>query len=143
MSSQTTLEITEAVTDVTTSGDVISVNLTDDITTVQAYTLAIPFEVPGQITSTNVTVTPYNTITATNLTDALKQLADQNFRGTSAPSGSTVSGVSTVAEGDTWYDTDDDQLKVYRETSTGTFQWVPIIVGAAAGDSDTVDAGSY
>ena len=137
MSSQTTLEITEAVTDVTASGDVISVNLVDDVTTVQAYTLAIPFEVPGQITSSNVTVVPYNTITATNLTDALKQLADQDFRSASAPTG------STVQEGDTWYDTDDDQLKVYRETSTGTFQWVPIIVGAAAGDSDTVDAGSY
>ena len=116
MSSQTTLEITEAVTDVTASGDIISVNLVDDVTTVQAYTLAIPFEVPGQITSSNVTVVPYNTITATNLTDALKQLADQDFRSASAPTG------STVQEGDTWYDTDDDQLKVYRETSTGTFQ---------------------
>ena len=137
MSSQTTLEITEAVTDVTASGDVISVNLVDDVTTVQAYTLAITFEVPGQITSSNVTVVPYNTITATNLTDALKQLADQDFRSASAPTG------STVQEGDTWYDTDDDQLKVYRETSTGTFQWVPIIVGSAGGDSDTVDAGSY
>lgn len=137
MSSQTTLEITEAVTDVTASGDIISVNLVDDVTTVQAYTLAIPFEVPGQITSSNVTVVPYNTITATNLTDALKQLADQDFRSASAPTG------STVQEGDTWYDTDDDQLKVYRETSTGTFQWVPIIVGSAGGDSDTVDAGSY
>jgi hypothetical protein len=137
MSSQTTLEITEAVTDVSSTGDVITVSLTDDVTTVQAYTLAIPFEVPGQITSSNVTVVPYNTITATNLTDALKQLADQDFRSASAPTG------STVQEGDTWYDTDDDQLKVYRETSTGTFQWVPIIVGAAGGDSDTVDAGSY
>jgi hypothetical protein len=137
MSSQTTLEITEAVTDVSSTGDVITVSLTDDVTTVQAYTLAIPFEVPGQITSANVTVVPYNTITATNLTDALKQLADQDFRGTSTPTG------SNVQEGDTWYDTDDDQLKVYRETSSGTFQWVPIIVGAAGGDSDTVDAGSY
>ena len=137
MSSQTTLEITEAVTDVSSTGDVITVSLTDDVTTVQAYTLAVPFEVPGQITSSNVTVVPYNTITATNLTDALKQLADQDFRSASAPTG------STVQEGDTWYDTDDDQLKVYRETSTGTFQWVPIIVGAAGGDSDTVDAGSY
>ena len=137
MSSQTTLEITEAVTDVSSTGDVITVSLTDDVTTVQAYTLAIPFEVPGQITSSNVTVVPYNTITATNLTDALKQLADQDFRSASAPTG------STVQEGDTWYDTDDDQLKVYRETSSGTFQWVPIIVGAAGGDSDTVDAGSY
>ena len=137
MSSQTTLEITEAVTDVVATGDTISINITDDVTKVQAYTLAIPFEVPGQITAANVTVVPYNTITATNLTDALKQLADQDFRSATAPTG------STVQEGDTWYDTDDDQLKVYRETSTGVFQWVPIIVGAAGDDSDTIDAGAF
>ena len=135
--SHTTLEITESVTDVTATGDTISVDITDDVTTVQAYSLAIPISVPGTLNAENIITTPYNTITATDLDTALKQLADQNFRGTTAPTGSTVS------EGDTWYDTDDEQFKVYRETSTGTFQWVPIIVGAAAGDSDTIDAGSY
>ncbi len=137
MSTQTTIEITEDVTDVTTTADTTTVEITDDVTTIQAYTLAVPFEVPGQITAANVTVVPYGTITSTNLRDALKELADQDFRGASTPSGSYIS------EGDTWYDTDDDQFKVYRETSSGTFQWVPIIVGAAAGDSDTIDAGSY
>ena len=137
MSSQTTLEITEDVTDVTISGDTLEVSITDDVTTVQAYTLAVPFEVPGQITANNVTVTPYNTISSTNLQTVLQGLADQDFRGTSAPSGSTVS------EGDTWYDTDDDQLKVYRETSTGNFAFVPIMVGNISPDSDTIDAGSY
>jgi hypothetical protein len=48
-----------------------------------------------------------------------------------------------VDEGDIWYDTDDNELKVYRETSTGVFQWVPIMVGAAGSDSDTVDAGAF
>ena len=137
MSTQTTIEITEDVTDVTATADTTTVSITDDVTTIQAYTLAVPFEVPGQITAANVTVVPYGTITSTNLRDALKELADQDFRGTSTPTGSYIS------EGDTWYDTDDDQFKVYRETSSGTFQWVPIIVGAAAGDSDTIDAGSY
>ena len=137
MSTQTTLEITEDVTDVAITGDTLEVSITDDVTTVQAYTLAVPFEVPGQITANNVTVTPYNTIASTNLQTVLQGLADQNFRGTSAPSGSTVS------EGDTWYDTDDDQLKVYRETSSGNFAWVPIMVGNISPDSDTIDAGSY
>lgn len=137
MSSQTTLEITEDVTDVAITGDTLEVSITDDVTTVQAYTLAVPFEVPGQITANNVTVTPYNTIASTNLQTVLQGLADQDFRGTSAPSGSTVS------EGDTWYDTDDDQLKVYRETSSGNFAWVPIMVGNISPDSDTIDAGSY
>ena len=137
MSSQTTLEITEDVTDVAITGDTLEVSITDDVTTVQAYTLAVPFEVPGQITANNVTVTPYNTIASTNLQTVLQGLADQDFRGTSAPSG------STVQEGDTWYDTDDDRLKVYRETSSGNFAWVPIMVGNISPDSDTIDAGSY
>ena len=137
MSNQTTLEVTENVTEVTASGDTLTITLTDDVTEVQAYTLAVPFEVPGQITANNVTVTPYNTISSTNLQTVLQGLADQDFRGASAPTGSTVS------EGDTWYDTDDDQLKVYRETSSGNFAWVPIMVGNISADSDTIDAGSY
>ena len=137
MSAQTTLEVTESVTEVSATGDTLTITLTDDVTEVQAYTLAVPFEVPGQITANNVTVTPYNTIASTNLQTVLQGLADQDFRGTSAPSG------STVQEGDTWYDTDDDQLKVYRETSSGNFAWVPIMVGNISPDSDTVDAGSY
>ena len=137
MSNQTTLEVTENVTEVSASGDTLTITLTDDVTEVQAYTLAVPFEVPGQITASNVTVTPYNTIASTNLQTVLQGLADQDFRGTSAPSG------STVQEGDTWYDTDDDQLKVYRETSSGNFAWVPIMVGNISPDSDTIDAGSY
>ena len=137
MSTQTTIEVTESVTEVSVTGTSTTIDITDDINEIQAYTLAVPFEVPGQITAANVTVVPYGTITTTNLRDALKELADQDFRGTSTPTGSYIS------EGDTWYDTDDDQFKVYRETSSGTFQWVPIIVGAAAGDSDTIDPGSY
>ena len=137
MSTQTTLQITEDVTDVSVSGDNIEVSITDDVTEVQAYTLAIPINTPGQLDAANVTVTPYNTITSNTLEGALKELADQDFRGTSAPSG------ATVQEGDTWYDTDDDQLKVYRETSSGNFAWVPIMVGNISPDSDTIDAGSY
>ena len=137
MSNQTTLEVTENVTEVSASGDTLTITLTDDVTEVQAYTLAVPFEVPGQITANNVTVTPYNTISSTTLQTVLQGLADQDFRGASAPTGSTVS------EGDTWYDTDDDQLKVYRETSSGNFAWVPIMVGNISADSDTIDAGSY
>ena len=137
MSTQTTLQITEDVTDVSISGDNIEVSITDDVTEVQAFTLAIPINTPGQLDAANVTVTPYNTITATTLEVALKQLADQNFRGDSAPSG------DRVEEGDIWYDTDDDQLKVYRETSSGNFAFVPIMVGNISPDSDTIDAGSY
>lgn len=84
-----------------------------------------------------VQVTPYGTITATNLQTALEQLADQNFRSEEEPTG------PNVQEGDLWYDTNDDQLKVYRETSVGVFDWVPIIVSNESETSDNLDAGSY
>jgi len=84
-----------------------------------------------------VQVTPYGTITATNLQTALEQLADQNFRSDEEPSG------TNVEQGDLWYDTNDDQIKVYRETSVGVFDWVPIIVSNESDTSDNLDAGSY
>ena len=131
----TKVEVTESITKVdVTNNNSIGVTLEDSTTEVTVNNFAVGFQYQQ---ATNSVVTPYKTITATNVQSALEQLADQDFRGTSAPTGSTVS------EGDTWYDTDDEQFKVYRETSSGTFQWVPIIVGAAAGDSDTIDAGSY
>jgi len=133
----TTIEITESVTSITATGDQISIDLTDDVTTIQAYNLAIPTAIPGSIDASAVTVTPYNTITATFLDGALKELADQNFRSDSTPTG------NYIEEGDTWYDTDDNQLKVYRETSSGVFEWVPIMVGNISPDSDTLDGGAF
>lgn len=141
MTAQTKVAITEQVTNVSVSNTSnVAVALSEAVTTVKVNNFAVPSSYQDSV---NTVFAPYGTITATNVSDALKQLADQDFRGTTAPSGSTVAGVATVAEGDTWYDTNDDQFKVYRETSTGTFEWVPIIVGAASGDSDTIDAGSY
>ena len=66
---------------------------------------------------------------------------------TAAPGGGATTapadGSTNLEEGDFFYDTDDNQLKVYRETSSGVFEFVPIMVGAASGDSDTVDAGAF
>ena len=87
----------------------------------------------------NVVFAGHNTISANNVSDALKQLADQSFRGTTPP----ADGTANLEEGDLFYDTDDNQIKVYRETSTGVFEFVPIIVGDASGDSDTLDAGAF
>ena len=130
-----TILITEQVTDLTvTSTNNIAIDLTTDDVSVTVNNIALPINYTD---AQNVAFTPYNTITATNVEDALKQLADQDFRSTSAPTG------ATVEEGDTWYDTDDNQLKVYRETSSGVFAWVPIIVGNESPDSDTLDAGAF
>jgi hypothetical protein len=90
----------------------------------------------GGLVSTSMQVTPHGTITSTNLQGALEQLADQDFRSNSEPT-------SNVEVGDTWYKIDTAQLKIYRETSTGVFEWVPIMIGNISNDSDTVDAGGF
>ena len=74
-----------------------------------------------------------------NVKDALNYLANNFFVQTTAP----TSGTTDLAEGDLYYDTDDNQLKIYREISAGSFQFVPIMIGNASSDSDTVDAGSF
>ena len=135
MTTQTTIEITEDVTDVSVTGDTITLDITDDVTTVQAYTLAIPISVPGTLNASNIITTPYNTITATDLDTALKQLADQDFRGDDTPSG------NYIGQGDLWYESDTETLKIYREVSQNVYNWVPIVMGT--GDSDTLDGGSY
>jgi len=75
----------------------------------------------------------------TTVEGALNFLANQFYVATTAPSADTTN----LAEGDLFYDTDDNQLKIYRETSSGTFEFVPIMIGNDSADSDTVDAGSF
>ena len=83
---------------------------------------------------------PVGSLTGTdNVEDALNFLANQFYVATTAPSADTTN----LAEGDLFYDTDDNQLKIYRETSTGNFEFVPIMIGNESADSDTVDAGGF
>jgi hypothetical protein len=77
--------------------------------------------------------------TASTVEQALLQLSDQLWVQTTAP----TAGTTNLAEGDFFYDTDDNQLKIYRETSTGTFNFVPVMIGNDSADSDTIDAGSF
>ena len=137
MADTTTVVITEEVTELTVSNaNDISVTLVDDPTVLTVNNFAIPIQ---SMDSANVSFDGHNTITADNVRDAIQQLADQQFRGTTAPTADTAN----LEEGDLFYDTDDDQIKVYRETSSGVFEFVPIIVGDASGDSDTLDAGAF
>ena len=128
------IEITESVTTVEATGSTTSLSISPTVTEVNAYNLALAV---GVTPASSILSTAYGSITATNVQDALEQLADQSFRQAAAPTGATVS------EGDTWYDTDDDEFKVYREISTGVFAWAPIMIGTPPGDSDIVDAGAF
>ena len=133
----TQVTITEQVTDVTVNNtNAITIDLTTEDVSISINNFAIPVNF---MDAANVVFAGHNTVTATNVSDALKQLADQQFRGTTPP----ADGTANLEEGDLFYDTDDNQIKVYRETSTGTFEFVPIIVGDASGDSDTLDAGAF
>ncbi len=78
--------------------------------------------------------TAYNTISATNVQTALEQLADQSYRGTGEPSG------TNLGEGDLWYDTANEELKVYREISSGSFAWIALVAGGyVAGETSLMD----
>lgn len=112
--------------------------MTDTAITIQedVTTVSVSATIPEAATSASgITLTPYNTVTATNVQTALEQLADQFFRSASQPTGDTLS------EGDLWYDTDDDQLKVYRETSSNVFEFVPL--AAATDTMDNLDGGLF
>ena len=137
MSAVTQVTITESVTALTAQNtNAVTVNITTDDTTISVNNFAIPVNF---MDSANVSFPGHNSVTANNVRDAIKQLADQQFRGTTPP----ADGTANLEEGDLFYDTDDNQIKVYRETSTGVFEFVPIIVGDASGDSDTLDAGAF
>lgn len=127
----TSIEITTNTTDITVVEENIVIDIFPEIVQVEAA-LSIPV-----INASSIAVAPHGTISTTNLQTALEQLADQDFRSASTPTG------SNIEEGDTWYNTDTDQFYVYREVSGRGLDWVPIMVGNDSPDSDTLDAGAF
>ena len=125
----TAITISETNVAVTVEENVTTLNIVPTVTTVEAKGLAIASAFAGAMG-----FTPHGTITATNVQTALEQLADQDFRSTSTPTGTNVS------EGDTWYDTDDNILKVYREVSSNVFAWTNVVV---ADTNELLDAGAF
>ena len=111
----------------------ITLDITNPATQVTINTAAVPTSTAN---ASNVAFTSYGNLTATTVEEAIQQLADNAFSQATAPT-------TNLNEGDTWYNTSTEQLYVYRETSTGVFEWVPILLGAAGGDSDTLDAGAF
>ena len=85
-----------------------------------------------------VTYTQTGSLAGGNVQDALGDLADQFFRQSSTPSG------SNLAEGDLWYNTSSEELFVYREISTGVYEWHTIAsAGGSSPTSFTLDGGSF
>ena len=129
----TKVAITEEITNVSvTNNNSVGVTLSEATTTVTVNNLALPAQFQD---AANIAVTPYNTIESSNLQTALEELADQSFRGDDTPSG------GNVEQGDLWYESDTETLKIYREVSSNVYDWIPIAM--STGDSDTLDGGSY
>ena len=88
--------------------------------------------------ASDVTYNETTTLPGGNVQEALADLAEQFFRQAATPSG------SNLGEGDLWYDTANEELRVYREVSTSVYEWHTI---AAAGGTNptmnTLDGGSF
>jgi len=97
-----------------TTGNTITVTTDEVIVTTNSLAIA---------TASEIVVAPIagTDIDATNIQDALHQLADQKFTGTSAPASSDAN----LDEGDLWYDTTNNLLKVYRNTT-----WEDLVIAA-------------
>ena len=128
--------------EITVSEQVQTATIVDESTVVVNVTPVVnqieinPSASIPNINANGIVVTPHGTITATTLQLALEQLADQKFVQNTIP-------ISNVEKGDFWLNPDDETLYVYREISTGVYNWVPVMIGNISPDSDTIDAGSY
>jgi|TARA_X000001382_G_scaffold100570_1_gene75176 hypothetical protein len=110
--------------------------------TAQTTTLTVSSAVAASATDAGSLTfdNPVGTLSSQSTVEgALNFLANQFFVQTSSPASSTAN----LAEGDLFYDTDDNQLKIYRETSSGVYSFVPIMIGNDSTDSDTIDAGAF
>ena len=85
-----------------------------------------------------VTYTATTTLPGGNVQEALADLAEQFFKQSATPSG------SNLEEGDLWYDTANEELRVYREVSTSVYEWHTIAAaGGSTPTSFTLDGGSF
>ena len=130
-----TVTVTETPTYVTVSetNNTVTLNQSDNRITVTTSTdLAFPVSIASSITYNATTTLPGG-----NVQDALADLADQFFRQSATPSG------DNLGEGDLWYDTANEELRVYRQVSGG-FEWHTIAAaGGSSPTSFTLDGGSF
>ena len=71
-------------------------------------------------------------MTSSDVQSAVEELADTFKKQNSEP--------GFYVEGDLWYDTDDEQLKVAKDVD-GVLQFIPLLTGT--GNMDTIRGGSF
>ena len=126
----TSIIVEENVTQVSVTNPTTQVTVEENLTTVNLAASSA-----ATLNAATVSFTSEGVLNASNVQDAIEELRDQFYRSDTAPTGNNLD------EGDLWYDTDDDQLKVYRETSTNEFEFVPL--AAATGTMDNLDGGLF
>ena len=125
--SNTTCTISENVTQVTeTSNNNIIVNEVQEDTK-----LNLDIKI-SEVGAESYITTSHNHMESTNVQSAIQELADIIKVQDSIP--------LNYEQGDLWYDSDDNQLKVAREIGD-VLQFVPLLSGT--GNSDTVSGGTF
>ena len=99
-----------------TTGNEITVTTDQVVITTNSVAVGVAGDIP---------FSPVGSITATNIQDALHQIADQKFVQAAAPAGD-----NNLEEGDLWYNTTDNVLMVYRNTT-----WEEITIAAQLSES--------
>jgi len=115
--------ITEA-----TPNQSITANMTSDTTSIAVEQYFIT------ATADRVACTPHTTMTQTNVPAGIEQLETQFSKGSTDP---TTGTEPFLDEGDLFYNTNTNQLKVYR--GSGTWD----ILLQAEGDMDTLDGNTF
>lgn len=106
------------------------ITVEEDVTTV-AVTASTPVSIT---TASGIGFTPFGHVGSTDVQNALEEVIDQ-FTVQTAQPGSPV-------EGQLFYDTDDNLLQVYADTSGGT-QWITLLRAGNASDMTKLDGGSF
>lgn len=106
------------------------ITVEEDVTTV-AVTASTPVSIT---TASGIGFTPFGHVGSTDVQNALEEVIDQ-FTVQTAQPGSPV-------EGQLFYDTDDNLLQVYADTSGGT-QWITLLRAGSASDMTKLDGGSF
>ena len=124
----TTLTISSPVdTTLTIDGLSTEFNISGTSTTLQISTSL------GSQEASAINYSPTGRMAATTVQGALDEIAGDYFVQAGTPSGSQLN------EGDLWYDTDDDEIKVYRESTWQTLAGA----GGTAETMLTLDGGSF
>jgi hypothetical protein len=124
----TTLTISPSVdTTLTINGTSTTYDISGDTTTLTMNTAI------SGASATDIIYSPSGRMEATNIQTAIDEIAGDYFVQAGTPSGSQLN------EGDLWYDTDDDEIKVYRESTWQTLAGA----GGTAETMLTLDGGSF